>query len=428
MKLLLIQPSRLGPNGKIEKRNKLFVRGLVLPLLSALTPPDIDVEIVDDRVEDIPFDRHYDLVGITALTSQATRAYQIADRFREKGKRVVMGGFHVTAMPDEAIQHCDAVVLGEAENVWETVLDDAQSGSLKQFYRADKFHDLKNLPMPRFDLLNGKEFGFPFVPVQASRGCPHNCDFCSVSNFYGKSYRHRPVEDVIENIKASGSTRITFVDDNITANKRYARELFKALIPLKIKWIGQSTVNLGRDPELCRLAAESGCLFMGIGIESVDQENLINLEKSWNKVKDFPKLLNVIRKHGIGLVLNMIVGLDHDKTSVFDNTLRFLMQNKTFYLVLNTPIPYPGTKLYLNLKEEGRLVSSDWAEYRQGSVVFSPKRITTAELKSGYWDLLDNFFTYSSIIKRAFYQPLKNMPFYMKRNIDLRLAVKRRDY
>jgi radical SAM superfamily enzyme YgiQ (UPF0313 family) len=428
MKILFVQPSRIKNNGTIEKWKRHFNRSMALPYLAALTPPGIDVEIVDDRVEEINYNGNYDLVGITSYTSQAPRAYQIADLFRQKGRKVVMGGIHATALPDEAILHADAIVLGEAENVWGNLLADFKSGNLKQFYKSDTFHSLIDLPRPRFDLLNVKEYTLPFTPVQASRGCPHNCDFCSVSKFYGKSYRFRPVENVVEEIKASGAKNFIFIDDNITAHKKYSRELFKALIPLKIRWIGQCTTNIGRDPELCKLAAQSGCYFMGIGVESVDQENLQTVEKSWNKVAEFPKLLKTIRKSGIGLVLNMIVGLDNDDEGVFEKTRKFLMNNRAFYLVLNTPIPYPGTKLAERIEEEGRIIYRDWSKYVQGNVIFTPKQMTPEALKNGYWKLLDDFFSYPSIMKRSFYQSCRNIPFYLKRNIDLHLAVKRRDY
>jgi radical SAM superfamily enzyme YgiQ (UPF0313 family) len=428
MKILLVQPSRIGDNGAILKRKMPFIRTLVLPYLAALTPAGIKVEIVDDSVEEINFNDDYDLIGITALTSQVLRAYQIADEFRKRGKKVVMGGIHATTLPEEAIQHCDAVVIGEAENVWEKLFDDCRKGNLKKFYRAQGFYELKNLPSPRFELLNGKSFHLPFIPIQASRGCPHDCDFCSVSEFYGKSYRFRPVEEVIEEIKISGAKRYVFIDDNITANKRYSKELFKALIPLKIKWIGQCTINFGRDPEMCRLAYESGCYFMGIGIESINQENLVRMDKGWSKVAEFPKLLNTIRKHRIGLVLNMIVGLDNDDKESFHKILHFLFKNNAFYLILNTPIPYPGTRLASKLEKEGRLLHKDWSKYIQGSVVFSPKSMSIESLKKGYWYILNRFFSYNSIARRSFSQSFKNLPFYLRRNIELRMSVRRRDY
>lgn len=428
MRILLVQPSRRGGNGILLKRKKPFIRSLVLPYIAGLTPQGIDVEIVDDSVEEIDFRAPYDLIGLTALTSQAPRAYEIADAFRRRRRKVVMGGFHATAMPNEAIQHCDGVVIGEAESVWEGLLDDVRSGHLRRFYRSEEFHDLRNLPRPRFDLLHRKDFDLPFFPVQASRGCPHDCHFCSVSRFYGRRYRFRPVEDVVEDVRACESRRIVFVDDNITANRKYSRELFKALIPLKINWIGQCTIHLGRDPELCRLAADSGCYFMGIGIESLDQDNLCAMDKGWNRVPDFPVLLHTIRTHGIGLVLNMIVGLDNDTEACFDRVLQFLLRSKAFYVVLNTLIPYPGTELARRLEEEGRLLGKDWSEYVQGNVLYAPKHMTAERLKQGYWWILDRFFSYRSILRRAFSQPLRNLPFYFQRNLALHMSVMRRVY
>jgi radical SAM superfamily enzyme YgiQ (UPF0313 family) len=428
MRLLLIQPSRIEENGVILKWKRPFHPNLTISYLAALTPDGIDVDVVDERVEEISFNGDYDLIGITALTSQAPRAYQIADMFRNRGKRVVMGGIHASVVPDEAMEHCDAVVSGEAENVWADVLEDFKAGNPKKFYRSEKFHDLKKLPKPRFDLLNRKDFSSIFMPIQASRGCPHNCDFCSVTKFFGKSYRFRPVEDVVREVKASGAKRFTLVDDNITANRRYSKELFNALKPLKIRWIGQSTINLGRDPELCKLAAESGCYFMGIGIESVDQDNLNDMDKPWNRVGEFPKLLDTIRKNRIGLVLNMIVGLDHDDERVFEKTVKFLMKSHTFHVILNTPIPYPGTKFALRLEREGRLLHKDWSQYTQGNIVFSPKLMSPECVKAGYWNILDRFFSYPSVTKRAFYQSWKNLYYFFRQNIEFRMSVKKRVY
>lgn len=431
MKILLVQPSRLGDNETVAKWKRPFIRTLTLPYLAALTPSGIDVEIVDDRVEDIDFDSDYDLIGITALTSQAPRAYQIADGFKRRGKKVVMGGIHATALPDEAIEHCDAVVIGEAEYVWANLLKDFNAYRLKSFYKAEKLHDLKDLPIARFELLKWRKYSSPFIPIQASRGCPHDCDFCAVSKFYGRSYRFRPIEDVlkeVKEVKKSGYNRFLFVDDNITANREYSKALFKALIPLKIRWLGQCTINIGRDEELCKLAAESGCYFMGIGIESIDQENLSDVNKGWNKVSDFVKLLTTIRKSGVGLVLNMIVGLDNDDEQVFLKTFNFLMESKAFYLTLNTPIPYPGTKLATMLEDNGRLLHKDWAKYVQGNIVYTPKRLTPEVIRNGYWSLLHKFFSLPSILKRSFGQSKKNLAFYFKRNLSTCMSLKKGIY
>lgn len=428
MKILLVQPTTLDRNGGPNKWKRPFLPNYTLPYLSALTPRGVEVEIADEKVDSIDFGGGYDLVGISALTSQAVRAYGIADRFREAGIPVVMGGIHVTALPEEAARHCDAVVMGEAENVWVQVLEDAARGRLKGVYRANGFHDMKDLPAPRFDLLKRKDFISPFLPILATKGCPHDCDFCSVSRFFGKSYRFRPLEDVIREITASGAKRFTFVDDNITANRNYSKELFKAMIPLGVQWLGQCTINLGRDPALCRLAAESGCCFMSIGIESVDEDNLASIDKSWNRVKEFPELLSNIRKSGIGLALNMIVGLDNDDRGIFRKTLRFLMDNRAFTLILNTPIPYPGTRLAQRLDTEGRLLHTNWSGYTQGSILYTPRRMSAGELEAGYWSLLDDFFSYPSIARRALGQSCRNLPYYFKRNLDLHMSVKRRVY
>ncbi|MBI5410262.1 MAG: B12-binding domain-containing radical SAM protein [Nitrospirae bacterium] len=427
MKILLIKPDQLNANGD-KLGMKTPMRTLNLPYLAALTPREITVEIVDDSMEEINFTGAYDFIGITAMTGQATRAYQIADKFREKGRKVIMGGIHATALPEEALQHCDSVVIGEVENLWKDILEDFRSGKPEQIYKAEQLADLRSLPMPRYELLKQKKFFSPFVPIQATRGCPHNCNFCAVSTYYGNKYRFRPVEDVVKEIVGSGYKKFYFCDDNITANRKYSRELFKALIPLKINWVGQSTVNLGRDEELCKLAAASGCHFMCLGIESVDQDNLISMNKGWSKVSDFHVLLNNMRRNGLSFVLNMIVGFDKDDNKVFSKIYDFSMECKTFFLALNTPIPYPGTKFAQELEDNGRLLHKDWSKYVQGGIVYKLQNMDPEELRDGYWRLLRKFFSIRSILIRAGGQPLHNLAFYFDRNIGTYLSVKKGRY
>ncbi|MGB4097433.1 MAG: radical SAM protein, partial [Acetomicrobium sp.] len=277
MKVLLISP------GKDEYYKKRLKRALKMPPLTlstiaALTKPDIEVAILDEHVEPINYDDVPDLVGITVMTSVAPRAYKIADKFRKSGAKVVLGGPHPSALPKEAIRHCDAVVIGEAEGAWEKLLEDFKNGDLKQFYFNEKLPSLVNLPEPRRDLY--KKEAYYFVnSLQVSRGCPFDCSFCSVSNFFGKTYRHRPIADVIREIEHLEGKFVAFIDDNIVGNPKYSKELFNALIPIKIRWVGQSSFNIIRDPDLLKAAKKSGCAGLFIGLETISEESMQEIGK-----------------------------------------------------------------------------------------------------------------------------------------------------
>lgn len=246
---------------------------LSLPMIASLTPDDFDISISDENISPIDFNKDIDLAAITVMTPLAPRAYEIADRFRAKGVRVVLGGMHPSFLPEEAIQHADAVVIGEAEGVWAELLEDFKQGKLKQFYKCSSFPQLENLPIPRRELFPSKGY-FTVNTVQVTRGCPFDCDFCTVTKFFGNKHRYRPIDEVVVEVSSLKGKSVVFVDDNIIGNIPYAKELFKALIPLKIKWLSHASINVARDEELLRLSAESGCVGYMIGFESISQESL----------------------------------------------------------------------------------------------------------------------------------------------------------
>ncbi len=424
MKLLLIGPSRYTDDNAILKLEKLQFPRLNMLLLAALTPKGVDIKIVEEIVEEINFDEACDLVAITAFTSQAPRAYTIADEFRKRGKTVIMGGLHASVMQEEALTHADCIVEGEADYLWEQIVNDFIDGNLKQKYKSEKLHDLKGLPVPRYDLINRKKYRRAVV-VQASRGCPHNCDFCSVTKFFGGSYRTRPVDEVIRDVKAAGVRRFFFADDNIIANRAYSTELFKKLIPLNIRWTGQSTINLGHFPELCRTMADSGCQHLCIGIESVNQASLESVGKSHNKVSDYHKLIRTMRDNGLSVHFSMIVGLDGDDKSIFPDTLKFISQLKPLRAVLHVPTPYPGTKLTQQLEEEGRLLNKDWSKYRDGSVVFQPKNFSKEELENLTRATTREIYSLKSMVVRCLAQPKLNLAYSFVLNyLDRQAAVR----
>lgn len=412
MRLLLISPEvqsstfRFTPK---EVRAFWFPR-LSLPALAALTPPDVEVRIVDECVEGVDFDEPADLVGISLMTYMAPRGYEIAAAFRSRGTKVVLGGHHPSALPDEAIQHADAVVIGEAEETWPQVIADFKTGRLKKFYRSQARPSLVGLPRPRLDLLK-REAYMTANCVQAGRGCPFNCDFCSVTNFFGNTFRLRPVEEVVAEVKALPGNHLFFVDDNIAGNKAYARRLFQALIPLGKKWASQSSLNLAEDPELLALAARSGCSGLFVGIETLSQAALEGVGKSFNRVQRYEECISRFHDHGILLDAGIIFGLDEDDESVFERTVEFLRRNRVGLALFNILTPLPGTALYQRLLREGRIFDRNWAHYDGRHVVFEPRHMTPEVLQEGFYWACHQFCSYRSILQRV----LRPQPYFFSR-------------
>jgi len=375
---------------------------LTLTTLAALTPPDIEVKITDENVEPIDFEEDVDLVGVTGMVMHAPRAYQIAQRFRQRGIPVVMGGPHASSLPLEAKEYVDAVVIGEAENVWEGLMEDFKNGCLKPFYQAEAFCSMERLPFPRLDLLR-KDAYMTINCVQTTRGCPHQCDFCHVTHFFGKTYRCRPVDEVIEEVKRLEGDFLVFIDDNIAGNRRYAKELFTQLKPLKKKWASQASMTLTRDPELLKLAAESGCVSLFIGVESLSSENLKDVNKSFNQAYQFEEAMKAVHDHDIMILAGFIFGLDHDDEGVFERTLRFCERNRielpSFFLLT----PLPGTALFQRMESEGRLMHKDWGQYNGATVVFKPRLMTEETLQRGFNWVCKEGYSWGSIFKRVFH-------------------------
>jgi radical SAM superfamily enzyme YgiQ (UPF0313 family) len=324
-------------------------------------------------------------VGITALTDNIIRAYEIADEFKKRGVPVVMGGAHPTACPEEALKHCDALVSGEAEGVWERVIEELKGGKRPSgIYRGDKMPEMDKMPWPRRDLLQRERY-FEVDMVQTSRGCPYACEFCSVHTFYGRQFRHRPVSEVIAEVEQACGERIFFVDDIITGDIKYAKELFKELAPLKRKWIGQVTINAGRDAELVRLMAESGCYGVFIGFESVDQNTLKNMRKQHNRADRYDEHIRRMRGAGIPILGAFVFGFDTDDNDVFSRTLEFAIESQIDLAQFTIITPLPGTDLYPRWESEGRLRYRDWWLTRHWSeVLFTPKLITPEQLRRGW--------------------------------------------
>lgn len=394
MKILLVSPIR---DHHQFSNNGLFIPQLSLFILQGLTPKRHELKIVEEEYMELDLNEDCDVVGISCMTSNAYRGYRIADAFREKGKKVIMGGVHPSLLPEEALEHSHAVVIGEAEGVWEKILEDIESNNLQRTYQEpnpdlDRYipKDFSTLPKNRF---------YNLIPIQTSRGCPYNCDFCCVSDIFGKKIKQVPVEIVVRDIESSKSRNYIFLDDNIIGDKKYAKELFKALIPLKINWVGQSSISFARDIELMKLAKKSGCKGLFIGLESVVETNNQRYKKLKN-LEDTKQSIKKILKMGIIIQASVIFGFDEDTHETFGQTIKFLIKNRLSIAAINVLTPYPGTQVFKELKEEGRLLHEKWEYYDHHTVVFQPKNMMPLELQIGKIKAKTSFSSIPSILKR----------------------------
>lgn len=408
MKIKLIAPKM--QHGILSAKNSQFEikhmsRGvpLALPTLAALTPKDIEVEIIDENIEPIDFEKKSDLVGITFNISGVIRAYEIADEFRKRGSRVILGGIYTSMFSQEASLHADSIVIGEAEDIWSTVISDFANNRLQKVYQAKSSPDLSDLPIPRWDLLKSKFYHYH--SLQTTRGCPFNCDYCSVTWFFGGKYRHKPVEKVIEEIKSirfvDKNKMIFFVDDNIVADPHYAKSLFKALLPLKIKWYSQAPINIADDDEMLNLMRESGCRELFIGFESLSQESLNSLGKGKvNKTADYVEAVKRIYSHGISIFGSFMFGGDYDDDSIFKQTTDFINKVNLPFALLNILVPPPGTRLFTRLESEGRILHRNWKYYTGEFVCFQPRLMSPERLQQGFVNSLHEIYNYESLYLR----------------------------
>jgi radical SAM superfamily enzyme YgiQ (UPF0313 family) len=402
VKIKLVYPN---PNPTVGLSGRK-VESAALQLLAAITPAEHDVSIVQEHLGDTVgvANVEADLVGITAMTIQARRAYEIADAYRRAGKSVVLGGIHPSVRPEEALEHADAVVVGEAEPVWAQVLADTAAGKLHGIYRGLEYADLSVLPNYRRDLFP-KRSTFSLGSVQAARGCPYDCSFCSATLFAGRKYRFRPVENVIAEIKAMNRRLVFFLDDNIFSNETYCRALFTALKKLKIIWVGQASLHLtASNPGLLALAVESGCISLFVGIESLSEANLRatgSLAKNKASTpKDMAKSLRVLHDQGIVVMAGVIFGFDDDDAGVFDRTREFLLDCRVGHGSFSALTPFPGTKLFDELHAQKRITTYDWAQYDGITPVFLPKLMTPQQLQDGTRQIGVNFYSTPNILRR----------------------------
>jgi radical SAM superfamily enzyme YgiQ (UPF0313 family) len=407
MKILLVLPASENlrvrrPDEKAPKREML--RFSVLPLLTvaSLTPGGHEVEICDENVSYLNFDRPCDLVGVGFMTALAPRAYKIAREFRKRGRTLVAGGYHPTLMPEEVLEHFDAVLSGDAEGAWPRLIDDFKKGRLQRRYsqtgaEAGRISGAKGA---RALLAPTSRFYATPNAVQAGRGCVHNCRYCSVTAFHKGCYRHRPLEEIVCEVKALKGDFI-FVDDNIVSDEDFATGLFKALKPLGRSWVSQCSIKIADNPGLLRLAAESGCRGLFIGIESLSAQNMLSMDKGFNDNGTYEEKIKRIRRQGIGVIAGIIVGMDFDGRDVFAKTLEFLRECHVDAIQLNIMTPLPGTPLFEDFQQKGRIRSRDWSLYDFRHVVMEPMKMSPGELQDGADWLYASFYSLPAIISRA---------------------------
>ena len=385
------------------RRTSDAMQPLAMAVLRALTPPDVEVVLHDERIEQVPLDEPTDLVAMTVETYTARRAFQLASAYRRRGVPVVMGGYHPTFLPDECLAFADAVVSGDAEGLWPTVVADAKRGRLRRIYQQDDQPSLSLHPPPDRSIFAGKRYA-PVTLVQYGRGCRFNCDFCSIHAFYGNRLRQRNVRDVCDEIEKAGRKYVFFVDDNLFVDVAKAKELFAAVQPLGVSWFCQTSIDIARDRQLVTLMAKSGCSSALFGFESLRAENLRQMRKGWNlKWQDFETSIGVMRDAGIMIYGTFVHGYDYDTVQSFDDTVEFAIRHKFYLANFNPLTPTPRAPLYDRLAREGRLIFDRWwldPEYRYGDATFRPRGMTADELTNGCYRARLAFNSAASIAKR----------------------------
>jgi radical SAM superfamily enzyme YgiQ (UPF0313 family) len=396
-----------------------------LTMVAALCPLKTDISIVDDERETIAYDAPADLVGISLLTPNANRGYEIAREYRERGVPVVLGGMHATACPEEAAREADAVVVGEAEDTWPGLVRDFAAGALRKVYRSSNSSDLAGLPVPRRDLLRKEDY-ITVNTVQATRGCPYGCEFCSITALFGARTRCRPVEEVIEEIRGLDGDIFVLNDDNVAQETDYFKELFRGLIPLRKTWVGNASWNISKDGEMLDLMKRSGCAGVFVGFESVvPQERLTKLARGANRTAVYKETVRKLHARGICVMGAFIFGFDNDDETVFPRTLEFALESQIDTAQINLLVPYPGTPLHARLEREGRLVERDWSKYMTDRACFEPKNISRKELVERFVCVRKKFHSYPRVVQRAARASLWTTPRAAAMVLALNLAFKR---
>ena len=418
--------------------------------MAAVTPPDVEVKIVDEAFQKVDFDEKVDLVGITAQTPVVPRAYEIAGEFKRRGVPVVMGGVHASMLPEEALRHVDAVLVGEAEEVWPDLIEDLRKGQLKRIYQGNGFVDSSKLPLPRRELLNEK-FYFPLKLLETTRGCPHRCDFCGVSKFFGFRYRNRPISEIereLETLFKEGQVMnpvlrkilslfskdlpyflkrrlLYIIDSDVASNKRFCLELLSLLKEFDLRWWGHAPVSVAFDQKLLEGFSQSGCIALNIGFESFSTKNLQTMGKGFNQPSRYAEAVKRIHDQGIGIMGTFIVGLDDDDPGVFQRIIDFCMNEKLDWALTFIMSPYPGTDSFKRLEKEGRIFCRDWEKYDSLNAVYQPLLMSPEELEKGMRRIWKDVFSLNSIYKRILKRPWIHPLFYLGMNWQFHKLTKK---
>ena len=421
--LLMIQPE----NREIKRFRRFQFNNfsqLTMPYLAAFVDERYyKITLIDEYAQRIPYKRQFDLVTITVNTPSATHCYDISARFRDTGAKVVMGGPHATLLPDEVKEHCDYLIVGEGETIWPKFLDEFRNGAARKAYISDTPPILEALPLPRWDLLKRRRM--MKGAVIATRGCPYDCHYCNLKQIYRPPFRTRPIGDVAAEIQALPTKHFVFWDDNFFADQQYAKELLRAIAPLKRRWAAQATLRDCADEELLSLARSAGCLYLFVGLESFSQLSLEDAGKGFNRVSEYEPVISGIHRHGILVQAGIVFGFDSDRPGVFDATLTACEKLGIDGATVSVLTPFPRTPIYERLKAEGRLVSDDWSQFNsKTAVAFAPKNMSAEELWRGYNRFRRRFYSLSSFIRRMRVSRTNGLVNFII-NLGYRLSIKR---
>ena len=407
MNILIVQPYEMLSEFKhdlwkkfiCEGSYKFFIPCLTLQQLYALTPEEHSVDILDERIgRKIDFEKDYDLVAISFFISDAYRSYKIAEEFKKRNKTVVMGGYHPSLLPEEAKKYCDSVVIGEAEYIWPKLLDDYKKGDLKPFYKSLEPVKPEDIPPAKRD----KSKNYHYAAIQATRGCPNLCEFCSITHTkFGHIVRKRPIDHVIDELETIEQKRMHFYDPSMTSDPRYTKELFKKMKHMDKKFTCNGNVNvLHKDGELLKLASEAGCKRWYIGFESFSQNNINIIGKKTNKIEEYKETIKNIRDYGMDMTGHFIFGYDSDGPDVFDKTLKKINEISLTTIEPHVATPFPGTPYFDRLDKEGRIITKDWSKYTMNQVVFKPGQMTAEELTMGMKQIKENFYSFHNLFEK----------------------------
>jgi radical SAM superfamily enzyme YgiQ (UPF0313 family) len=420
LRLELITPES-KPSRRLRRWRLIQFPQLTMPLLAGLTPEGVEIRHTDEIVQAVDLEREADLVAITCNTPAANHVYHLADEFRRRGRKVVLGGPHVTALPGEALPHADAVVTGEAECVWAGLIGDFRRGEMRRTYYG-KSADLRGLPHARRDLIKGRAYGRGVII--ATRGCPNGCGYCSIRSMYGPGQRQRPVEEVAREVSTMPGRTAIFWDDHLTADRRYALDLFRAIAPHNRWWTTQTTIQVAFDDVLLEAAAESGCKAFFIGLESISQDSLDSQGKGFNQVARFERAVSNLHRRGIAIQAGAMFGLDGDDPGIFERTLKYYREIGIDSATVSIVTPMPGTPFFDRLEREGRLLTGNWDRYNgKVDAVFRPKQMSPGDLEQGVAWFADQFYSLPSIYERLLLRSRVGLWWNLPRNIGYRLAL-----